>query len=86
MDLLVILKPIEEVIQIPAPPQHTAPMPLIDYMILMDAQCTEMDRGLWRVPRFVTSIALDGEYNVTYWVSPTRHPGIDQPYRLLTAL
>ena len=36
-DLLVSLETIEEVTQILAPPLHVASLPLIDYMILMDA-------------------------------------------------
>ena len=45
-DLLITLETIKEVTQIPAPPQHTVPLPLIDYMTLMDARCTKLDRGL----------------------------------------
>ena len=46
VDLLVILETIEKVTQILVSPQHTAPLSLIDYMPLMGAQCTELDRGL----------------------------------------
>ena len=45
-DLLVTLETIEEITQILTPPQHAASLPLIDYMTLMGARCTELDRGL----------------------------------------
>jgi len=45
-DLLVIIKKIEEATQVPMPSQHVAPLPLIEYMILISAQCTELDRDL----------------------------------------
>jgi len=45
-DLLVTLDTIAEVTQISSLPQHTAPLPLIDYMAIMGVRCTQLDRGL----------------------------------------
>jgi len=46
-DLLVTIETIQEVTQVSSPPQHIAPLPLIEYMTLMGVRCTEQDRGLW---------------------------------------
>jgi len=45
-DLLVTIETIEEITQVPSPPQQIAPLPLIEYMTLMGARCTKQDRGL----------------------------------------
>jgi len=55
------LETIEEVTQIPAP-QRAAPLPLIDYMTLMGAHCTELVRGLR------TSTTFRNIYCVRWWI------------------
>ena len=45
-DLLVTLPLLEEVTTVPSITQHSEPLPLIDYMTVMGARCTEQDRGL----------------------------------------
>jgi len=45
-DLVVNINIIEKITQIPCPPQHVAPLPLIDYMFIMGVRCQEKDRGL----------------------------------------
>jgi len=37
-DLLVTIEKIEDVTQVPVPPQHVAPLPKIEYMTLMGAR------------------------------------------------
>ena len=37
-DLLVTIKTAQDVAQVPSPPQHIAPLPLIKYMTLMGAR------------------------------------------------
>jgi len=44
-DLLVTIDRIQEVTQLPIPPQHTAPLALIDCMTIMGVHCIELDRG-----------------------------------------
>jgi len=45
-DLVVNINTIEEITQIPCPPQHVTPLPLIDYMSIMGVRCLEKDRRL----------------------------------------
>ena len=45
-DLFVSINTIQEVTRIPNSPQHTEPLPLIDYMTIMSARCMEQDCGL----------------------------------------
>jgi len=45
-DLLVTLPLLEEVTTVPTITQHSEPLPLIEYMTVMGARCTEQDRGL----------------------------------------
>ena len=40
-DFIISIDTIQEVIQIPNSPQHTKPLPLIDYMTIMSSQCVE---------------------------------------------
>ena len=51
-DLLVTIETIQEVMQVPSPPQHIAPLLLIEYMTLIGARCTEQDRDLWASTTF----------------------------------
>ena len=43
---MVTTETIQEVTQMPSPPQHIAPLPLIEYMTLIGTRCTGQDRGL----------------------------------------
>ena len=45
-DLFITLPLLEEMTSVPSITQHSDPLPLIDYMSIMGARCTEQDRGL----------------------------------------
>ena len=45
-DFIISIDTIQEVTQILNSPQRTKPLPLIGYMTIMGARCTEQDRGL----------------------------------------
>jgi len=45
-DIIVTVDILEDYTQVPSNPHHTDPLPLIEYMIMMGARCTEQDRGL----------------------------------------
>jgi len=45
-DIIVTLLLLEELTHVPCNPHHSDPLPLIDYMTVMGARCTEQDRGL----------------------------------------
>jgi len=45
-DLFITLPLIEEITSVPTITHHTEPLPLIEYMTIMGARCTELDRGL----------------------------------------
>ena len=45
-DFLITIESIQEVRQIPIPPEQIAPLTLIDYISFMGVRCTELDRGL----------------------------------------
>ena len=45
-DLFITLPLLEEHTHVPIFPQHSDPLPLIEYMTIMGARCTEQDRGL----------------------------------------
>jgi len=64
-DLLVTLETIEEVTQVPSPPQHITPLPLTEHMTLMGVRCNEQDRGLWENTTFIV-LAIGS--NGTSWL------------------
>jgi len=45
-DLIITVDMLEDCTQVPSNTHHRDPLPLIDYMIVMGARCTEQDRGL----------------------------------------
>ena len=45
-DLVITTDMLEDYTQVPNNPHHRDPLPLIDYMTVMGARCTEQDRGL----------------------------------------
>jgi len=45
-DITVTIDMIEDYTQVPSSPHHCEPLPLIEYMSIMGARCTEQDRGL----------------------------------------
>ena len=45
-DIFITLPLLEELTHVPCYPHHSDPLPLIDYMSIMGARCTEQDRGL----------------------------------------
>jgi len=45
-DIFITIPLLEEITHVPSYPQHSDPLPLIDYMTIMGARCTEQDRGL----------------------------------------
>ena len=45
-DFLITLDTIAEVTQIPSLPQHTEPLPLIDYMTIMGVRCMQLNYGI----------------------------------------
>jgi len=57
--------------QVPSNPHHSDPLPLIEYMTIMGARCTEQDRRLKAVLLLGTYIALDVGSNATSLASIT---------------
>ena len=45
-DIVITLNLLEDYTHIPSNSHHRDPLPLIDYMTVMGARCTEQDRGL----------------------------------------
>jgi len=45
-DIVIALPVLEEFTHVSCNPHHSDPLPLIDYMTVMGARCTEQDRGL----------------------------------------
>ena len=45
-DIVITLNLLEDYTHVPSNPHHRDPLPLIDYMTVMGARCTEQDRGL----------------------------------------
>ena len=62
-DIIVTLLLLEELTHVPCNPHHSEPLPLIDYMTVMGARCTEQDRGSKPVPHLETYIALVAGFN-----------------------
>ena len=45
-DIIVTVDMFEDYTQVPSNPHHSDPLPLIEYMTIMEARCIEQDRGL----------------------------------------
>jgi len=45
-DLVITIDMLEDYTHVPSSPHHREPLPLINYMTVMGAPCTEQDRGL----------------------------------------
>ena len=84
-DLEVTWVTIEEATQIPSSPQHTAPLPLIDYMTLMGVRCTELDHGVRENTTFRNSHCVNVGSNAIFWVLIIQLLSTDQHFKLFTA-
>ena len=65
-DIIVTVDMIEDYTQVSSLPQHSEPLPLIEYMVIMGARCKEKDHWLRLALPSAVSIALDDGFNITF--------------------
>jgi len=61
-DIVITLNLLEDYTHVPSNPHHRVPLPLIDYMTVMGARCTEQDKGL------KASTTFRNIHCVGYWI------------------
>ena len=65
-DIIITLPLLEELTNVPCNSHHSDPLPLIDYMSIMGARCTEQDRGLKASTTFRNVHWLVAGFNATF--------------------